>query len=271
MLVLGMLALGVLVLKVLVLGVLPHEVLGVTVTATVAVVAAAAAAIVVAACVSTSPSRDFYPSLDRPPPVFLHVHICFLLCLLTQILPLIVGSVVPLVLAPCLPCPVSVLRSSVLIPLVLHQPIFSRCLLRRPLLSPLFYPLVFSISLALIMTFPPSLLAPLLLLRPSVSTLVVAVADLASIHRLDYATQLVSVPARPLSIKGVPLGTEVQEDMQYEMAFLAAAAPHLCAMLLAPKGDLDALDIPTPRTYAGKFWEPWAFLWTAAMDEEMAS
>ncbi|CAI7808858.1 unnamed protein product, partial [Closterium sp. NIES-54] len=63
----------------------------------------------------------------------------------------------------------------------------------------------------------------------------------------------------------------VQEDMQYEMAFLAVAAPHLYAMLLAPVGDIDALDIPTPRTRAGKFWEPWAFLWTAAMDEEMAA
>ncbi|CAI7799021.1 unnamed protein product [Closterium sp. NIES-53] len=36
----------------------------------------------------------------------------------------------------------------------------------------------------------------------------------------------------------------------FELECLAAAAPHLASTLLCPEGDLDALDIPTPRTYA---------------------
>ncbi|CAI5477569.1 unnamed protein product [Closterium sp. Yama58-4] len=42
-------------------------------------------------------------------------------------------------------------------------------------------------------------------------------------------------------------------------------------MLLAPEGDPDALDIPTPRTYAEAVSGPWASQWRAAMDAEMAS
>ncbi|CAI7787396.1 unnamed protein product [Closterium sp. NIES-54] len=43
------------------------------------------------------------------------------------------------------------------------------------------------------------------------------------------------------------------------------------AMVLAPEGDPDALDIPTPRTYAEAVPGPWASQWRAAMDSEMAS
>ncbi|CAI7895941.1 unnamed protein product [Closterium sp. NIES-53] len=46
------------------------------------------------------------------------------------------------------------------------------------------------------------------------------------------------------------LGTDVLEDRQEDFECLAAAVPHLVAMLLAPDGDPDALDIPTSRTYA---------------------
>ncbi|CAI7799509.1 unnamed protein product [Closterium sp. NIES-53] len=42
-------------------------------------------------------------------------------------------------------------------------------------------------------------------------------------------------------------------------------------MLLAPEGDPDALDIPTPRTYAEAVSGPWASQWRAAMDSEKAS
>ncbi|CAI5482672.1 unnamed protein product [Closterium sp. Yama58-4] len=42
-------------------------------------------------------------------------------------------------------------------------------------------------------------------------------------------------------------------------------------MLLAPEGDPDAPDIPTPRTYAEAVSGPWASQWRAAMDAEMAS
>ncbi|CAI7784715.1 unnamed protein product [Closterium sp. NIES-54] len=47
----------------------------------------------------------------------------------------------------------------------------------------------------------------------------------------------------------VALGCDVLEDRQEELECLAAAAPHLATMLLAPEGDPDALDIPTPCSY----------------------
>ncbi|CAI7886083.1 unnamed protein product [Closterium sp. NIES-54] len=42
-------------------------------------------------------------------------------------------------------------------------------------------------------------------------------------------------------------------------------------MLLAPEGDLDAPDIPTPRSYAEAIEGPYSSQWQAAMDAEMAS
>ncbi|CAI7794882.1 unnamed protein product [Closterium sp. NIES-54] len=42
-------------------------------------------------------------------------------------------------------------------------------------------------------------------------------------------------------------------------------------MLLAPEGDPDASDIPTPRSYAEAITGPYSSLWQAAMDAEMAS
>ncbi|CAI7747802.1 unnamed protein product [Closterium sp. NIES-54] len=42
-------------------------------------------------------------------------------------------------------------------------------------------------------------------------------------------------------------------------------------MLLAPKGDPDAPDIPTPRSYAKAIEGPYSSQWQAAMDAEMAS
>ncbi|CAI7792077.1 unnamed protein product [Closterium sp. NIES-53] len=68
---------------------------------------------------------------------------------------------------------------------------------------------------------------------------------------LDYATSLVAAPpTSPLAVGGESaLGCDALEDRQFELEFLAAASPHLCAMLLAPEGGPDALDIPTPRTY----------------------
>ncbi|CAI7884483.1 unnamed protein product, partial [Closterium sp. NIES-53] len=79
-------------------------------------------------------------------------------------------------------------------------------------------------------------------------------------------------PTSPLAVRGESaLGCDALEDRQFELEFLAAASPHLCAMLLAPEGDPDALDIPTPRTYAEAVSMPWASQWRAAMDSEMAS
>ncbi|CAI7903624.1 unnamed protein product [Closterium sp. NIES-54] len=82
----------------------------------------------------------------------------------------------------------------------------------------------------------------------SVSALSTNVRDFAATRRLDYATRMEA--ARPLSAGGESaLGYDILEDRQFELLFLAAASPHLCAMLLAPEGDPDALDILTPRTY----------------------
>ncbi|CAI7776837.1 unnamed protein product, partial [Closterium sp. NIES-53] len=46
------------------------------------------------------------------------------------------------------------------------------------------------------------------------------------------------------------LGCDVLEDRQFELECLAAVLPHFVSMLLCPGGDPDALDIPTPRSYA---------------------
>ncbi|CAI7758548.1 unnamed protein product [Closterium sp. NIES-54] len=69
--------------------------------------------------------------------------------------------------------------------------------------------------------FVTELIAPL----PPVSALV---ADLASTHCLDYATRLISAPARPPSVRDDLEGT------QYKTVFLADSDPHLRAMPLAP-------------------------------------
>ncbi|CAI7834998.1 unnamed protein product [Closterium sp. NIES-54] len=42
-------------------------------------------------------------------------------------------------------------------------------------------------------------------------------------------------------------------------------------MLLAPEGDPDAPDIPTPRSYAEAITDPYSSQWQTAMDAEMAS
>ncbi|CAI5961738.1 unnamed protein product [Closterium sp. NIES-64] len=84
------------------------------------------------------------------------------------------------------------------------------------------------------------------------SALVAELVDFAARCRLDYAASLVAESASvcPPSVGGeCALGTDVLEDRQEELQCLAAASPHLASVLLAPEGDPDALDIPTPRTY----------------------
>ncbi|CAI7840333.1 unnamed protein product, partial [Closterium sp. NIES-53] len=51
----------------------------------------------------------------------------------------------------------------------------------------------------------------------------------------------------------------------------AAALPHLVSMLLAPEGDPDAPDIPTPCSYAEAIEGPYSSQWQTAMGTEMAS
>ncbi|CAI7803815.1 unnamed protein product [Closterium sp. NIES-54] len=85
------------------------------------------------------------------------------------------------------------------------------------------------------------------------SALIAELLDFAAACRLDYATALVaeSVSARPPFVGGeCALGTDVLEDRQEDFECLAAAVLRFSSMLLAHKGDPDALDIPTPRSYA---------------------
>ncbi|CAI7869930.1 unnamed protein product [Closterium sp. NIES-53] len=106
----------------------------------------------------------------------------------------------------------------------------------------------------------------------SVSALVTTVTGFASFHHLDYATHLVSGSAHSPFSGGAPVfPLEVLEDRQFELGFLAADVPHLCALLLAPKGDPEALDIPIPRTHTEAVSGPWASYWIAPEEAEMAS
>ncbi|CAI7788244.1 unnamed protein product [Closterium sp. NIES-54] len=69
---------------------------------------------------------------------------------------------------------------------------------------------------------------------------------------LDYVTSLVteSESICPPSVGGeLALGNDVLEDRQFELECLAVALPRFASMLLCPEGP-DALDIPTPRSYA---------------------
>ncbi|CAI5962099.1 unnamed protein product [Closterium sp. NIES-64] len=106
------------------------------------------------------------------------------------------------------------------------------------------------------------------------SALVAELVDFAACCRLDYAASLVAESASicPPSVGGeCALGTDVLEDRQEEFQCLAAASPHLASVLLAPEGDPDAPDIPTPRSYAEAIEGPYSSQWQAAMDAEMAS
>ncbi|CAI7780855.1 unnamed protein product [Closterium sp. NIES-53] len=108
------------------------------------------------------------------------------------------------------------------------------------------------------------------------STLVAELVDFAAACRLDYAASLVaesvSASVCPPSVGGeCALGTDVLEDRHEDLECFAAASPHLVSMLLAPEGDTDAPDIPTPRSYAEAIEGPYSSQWQAAMDAEMAS
>ncbi|CAI7776528.1 unnamed protein product [Closterium sp. NIES-54] len=106
------------------------------------------------------------------------------------------------------------------------------------------------------------------------SALVAELVDFAARCRLDYAAGLVAESGSvcPPSVGGeCALGTDVLEDRQEEFQCLAAASPHLVSVLLTPEGDPDALDIPTPRSYAEAIEGPYSSQWQAAMDAEMAS
>ncbi|CAI7882490.1 unnamed protein product [Closterium sp. NIES-54] len=105
------------------------------------------------------------------------------------------------------------------------------------------------------------------------SALVVELVDFAAACRLDYTASLVAESESdcPPSVwGGCALGTDVLEDKHEDFECLAAVVPHLVAMLLAPEGDPDAPDIPTPRSYAEAITGPYSSPWQTAMDTEMA-
>ncbi|CAI7866114.1 unnamed protein product [Closterium sp. NIES-53] len=106
------------------------------------------------------------------------------------------------------------------------------------------------------------------------SALVAELVDFAARCRLDYATRLVaeSESVCPPSVGGeCALSTDVLEDRQEEFQCFAAALPHLVSTWTALEGDLDAPDIPTPRSYAEAIKGPYSSQWQSAMDAEMAS
>ncbi|CAI7880463.1 unnamed protein product [Closterium sp. NIES-53] len=113
-----------------------------------------------------------------------------------------------------------------------------------------------------------------LLLCPS--ALVAELVDFALACPLDNTTSLVaefasaSVYPPSVGVECAP-GTDVLEDRQEEFECFAAAVPHLESMPLAPEGDPDAPDIPTPRSYAEAIEGPYSSQWQAAMDAKMAS
>ncbi|CAI7913311.1 unnamed protein product [Closterium sp. NIES-54] len=81
------------------------------------------------------------------------------------------------------------------------------------------------------------------------SALVAELVDIAARCRLDYAASLVAESASisPPSVGGeCALSTDVLEHRQEEFQCFAAAFSHLVSTLIAPEGDPDAPNIPTP-------------------------
>ncbi|CAI7759567.1 unnamed protein product [Closterium sp. NIES-54] len=72
---------------------------------------------------------------------------------------------------------------------------------------------------------------------------------------LNYATDFVaeSASASPPSVGGECALGEVLEDRQEDFECLAVAVPRFASMLLAPEGDPDAPNIPTPRSVLQRF------------------
>ncbi|CAI7796627.1 unnamed protein product [Closterium sp. NIES-54] len=104
----------------------------------------------------------------------------------------------------------------------------------------------------------------------AVFALVTELVDFAVMSPLDYVASLVieSEFVCPPSVWGeLALSSDVLEDRQFELECLVAALPRFASMLLCPKGDPDALNIPTPRSYAEAITgEEYSSRWHTAMD-----
>ncbi|CAI7765810.1 unnamed protein product [Closterium sp. NIES-53] len=105
-------------------------------------------------------------------------------------------------------------------------------------------------------------------------SLVTKLFDFAARSRLDYVASLVteSESVCPPSVGGEPtLSSDVFPDRQFELECLAPDLPRFASMLFCPKGDPDALDIPTPRSYAEAIAGEYSSQWQTAMEAAMAS
>ncbi|CAI7883129.1 unnamed protein product [Closterium sp. NIES-54] len=106
------------------------------------------------------------------------------------------------------------------------------------------------------------------------SALVIELVNFATTRHLDYVASLVteSESVCPPSIGGeLALCNDVLEDKQFQLECLAIALPRFASMLLCPEGDPDALNIPTPRSYAEAITSEYSSQWQTTMDAEMAS
>ncbi|CAI7776169.1 unnamed protein product [Closterium sp. NIES-53] len=104
--------------------------------------------------------------------------------------------------------------------------------------------------------------------------LIIELEVFATTCLLDYAMSLATEPESvcPLSIGDeLALDTDILEDRQFELECLMTVLLCLASMLLCPEGDPDALDIPTPRSYAEAITGEYSSQWQTAMDAEMAS
>ncbi|CAI7751222.1 unnamed protein product [Closterium sp. NIES-53] len=130
-----------------------------------------------------------------------------------------------------------------------------------------------SVPQRVLLPLPPASSLPAIA-NPESDLALTKLVDLAATCRLDYFASLVteSESDYPPSVGSeLALGSDVLEDGQFELECLAAAVPHLVAMLLCLEGDTDALDIPTPRSYAEAISRQYSSKWQTAMDAEMAS
>ncbi|CAI7884138.1 unnamed protein product [Closterium sp. NIES-54] len=101
-------------------------------------------------------------------------------------------------------------------------------------------------------------------LSAAASALAAELVDFAAACRLDYAASHVAESESdcPPSVRGeCALGMDVLEDRQEEFECFAAALPHLVSMLIAPEGDPNAPDIPTPCSYAEAITGPYSSQW----------
>ncbi|CAI7894381.1 unnamed protein product [Closterium sp. NIES-54] len=87
--------------------------------------------------------------------------------------------------------------------------------------------------------------------------------------RPSFVPLRVPLPAPPEFF--LPEVPDNESNLAHAASPTAAVVPCFASMLLAPEGDLDAPDIPTPRSYAEAIMGPYSSQWQAAMDAEMAS